>query len=47
MEIVRSGDEAFARGDIEGVLEIMDPEVEWAPALGPLLGVGRVRGRRS
>jgi ketosteroid isomerase-like protein len=45
VEIVRSGYEAFARGDIEGVLEIMDPEVEWAPALAPLLGVEPVRGK--
>jgi uncharacterized protein len=47
VEIVRSGYEAFARGDIEGVLGIMDPEVDWAPALGPLLGVGPVRGREA
>ena len=47
LEIVRSGYEAFARGDIEGVLEIMDPEVEWAPALAPLLGVGPVRGKEA
>jgi uncharacterized protein len=45
VEIVRGGYEAFARGDIEGVLEIMDPEVEWAPALAPLLGVEPVRGK--
>src|SRR6476661_4805426 len=47
VEIVRSGYEAFARGDIEGVLEIMDPEVDWDPALGPLLGVGPVRGKEA
>jgi ketosteroid isomerase-like protein len=45
VEIVRGAYEAFARGDIEGVLEIMDPEVEWAPALAPLLGVEPVRGK--
>jgi ketosteroid isomerase-like protein len=45
VEIVRGGYEAFAGGDIEGVLEIMDPEVEWAPALAPLLGVEPVRGK--
>jgi uncharacterized protein len=45
VEIVRGGYEAFARGDTEGVLEIMDPEVEWAPALAPLLGVEPVRGK--
>ena len=47
VEIVRSGYEPFARGDIEGVLEIMDPEVDWDPALGPLLGVGPVRGKEA
>ena len=47
VEIVRSGYEAFARGDVEGVLEIMDPEVEWDPALGPLLGVGPVWGKEA
>jgi len=47
VEIVRSGYEPFARGDIEGVLEIMDPEVEWDPALGPLLGVGPVWGKEA
>ena len=25
----------------------MDPEVDWAPALGPLLGVGPVRGKEA
>ena len=45
VEIVRRGYEAFANGDIEGVLEIMDPDVEWAPALAPLLGVKPVRGK--
>ncbi len=45
VEVVRRGYEAFARGDIEGVLEIMDPDVEWAPAIAPLLGVEPVRGR--
>jgi ketosteroid isomerase-like protein len=47
LEIVRSGYEAFARDDIEGVLEIMDPEVEWAAALAPLLGVGPVQGKEA
>ena len=45
VEIVRGGYEAFARGDIEGVLEIMDDGIEWAPALAPLLGVEPVRGK--
>ena len=45
VEIVRGGYEAFAGGDIEGVLEIMDDGIEWAPALAPLLGVEPVRGK--
>ena len=45
VEIVRRGFEAFARDDLDGVLEFMDPDVEWAPAIAPLLGVEPVRGK--
>ena len=44
IEIVRRGYEAYARGDLEELLEIMDPEVEWTPAIAPLLGAEPVRG---
>jgi ketosteroid isomerase-like protein len=44
IEVVRRGYEAYARGDLGELLEIMDPEVEWTPAIGPLLGVEPVRG---
>ncbi|MEX2252731.1 MAG: nuclear transport factor 2 family protein [Thermoleophilaceae bacterium] len=45
VEIVRRGFEAFARGDIEAVLDSFDPEVEWSPAIAPILGVDTVRGK--
>ena len=45
VELTRRGYEAFARGDIEGVLDLMDPDVTWVPALAPMLGVDAVRGR--
>ena len=45
VEVVRRGYEAFARGDLDGVLEIMDPDVEWAPVIAPILGVEPVRGK--
>jgi ketosteroid isomerase-like protein len=44
VEIVRRGYEAYARGDLEELMEITDPEVEWTPAIAPLLGVEPVRG---
>jgi ketosteroid isomerase-like protein len=31
VERVRSGYEAFARGDLDGVLEVLDPEIEVHP----------------
>jgi uncharacterized protein len=43
--IVRQGFEAFARGDLDRVLELMDPDVEWAPVLARVLGVEPVRGK--
>ena len=45
VEAVRGGFDAFARGDLEGVLEGLDPDVEWQPAIAPILGVEAVRGR--
>jgi uncharacterized protein len=47
VEIVRSGYEAFARGDVDSVLDRLDPEVDWHPAIGPLVGVESVRGREA
>ena len=45
VEIVRRGYEAFSRGDVEGLLDLTDPDVSWAPAIAPLLGVDAIRGR--
>jgi len=45
VEIVRRGYEAFARGDIEGLLDLIDSDAQWAPAIGPMLGVDVVRGK--
>lgn len=37
VENVRSGYAAFAKRDREGIKALLDPEVTWYPALGPLL----------
>jgi uncharacterized protein len=47
VEIVRGGYEAFARGDLDYVLERLDTEVDWHPAIAPILGVETVRGREA
>jgi uncharacterized protein len=47
VEILREGFEQFARGDVESVLERLDPDVDWQPAIGPILGVEAVRGREA
>lgn len=45
VEHVRGGFEAFARGDIDAVMELFHPDVEWSPAIAPILGVATIRGR--
>ena len=45
VERVRSGYEAFARGDVDAVLELLAPDVDWHPAIAPILGVDTLRGR--
>jgi ketosteroid isomerase-like protein len=47
VEKVREGYEAFARGDLAFVFGLLDDEVEWYPAIAPLLGVGPVRGKQA
>jgi ketosteroid isomerase-like protein len=42
---LRRGFEAFARGDVGPVLRQLDPDVEWHPAIAPVLGVEAIRGR--
>ncbi len=38
VEAVRRGMDAYARGDVDAVLEELDPEMEWHPLLQVLLG---------
>jgi uncharacterized protein len=38
VEAVRRGIDAYARGDVDAVLEELDPEIEWHPLLQVLLG---------
>ena len=45
VELIRRGYEAFARGDVDAVLELLHPDVDWHPAIAPILGVETVRGR--
>jgi len=46
VEIIRGGYDAFASGDLEAVLDRVDPtNVEWAPAIAPMLGVDTLRGK--
>ena len=47
VEILRQGFEDFARGDVQSVLERLDPDVDWRPAIAPILGVETVRGREA
>ena len=47
VELLKKAYEAFARGDVEAVLERLDPDVDWRPAIAPILGVDAVRGREA
>jgi ketosteroid isomerase-like protein len=47
VEVLREGYDAFARGDLDAVLERLDPDVDWEPAIAPILGVEVVRGREG
>jgi len=47
VETLRGGFDAFARGDLDYVLERLDPDVDWSPAIAPILGVESVRGREG
>ena len=43
IEIVRRGYDAWNRGDLGGVLELVDPEFEWEPVEIPWSGTMRTR----
>jgi ketosteroid isomerase-like protein len=52
IEVVKRGYDAWARGDIEGLFSIMDPEIEWHPPPnfpehGPHRGVEAIRRAMS
>jgi ketosteroid isomerase-like protein len=47
VEILRKGFADFARGDVDAVLELFDPDIDWRPALAPILGVEMIRGREA
>ena len=47
VELLRNAYEAFARGDVEAVLERLDRDVDWRPAIAPILGVDAVRGSEA
>ena len=47
VELIRNAYEAFARGDVEAVLERLDRDVDWRPAIAPILGVDAVRGSEA
>ena len=47
VERIRRGYEAFAHGDIEGVLVLLAEDVDWYPAIAPILGVETLRGRQA
>jgi ketosteroid isomerase-like protein len=47
VERIRRGYEAFARGDVDAVLELLHPDVDWHPAIAPILGVGNGARERS
>jgi ketosteroid isomerase-like protein len=44
---VRLGFDAFARGDIDAVLDLLHDEAEWSPGIGPVLGVETLRGKEA
>jgi ketosteroid isomerase-like protein len=45
VEVARRGYEAFNRGDIDGALESMHPEIEWQTYIVPGPGGGTYHGR--
>jgi ketosteroid isomerase-like protein len=45
VEIVRRGFEAYGRGDVEALLSVVDPDIEWSAAIGPILGVDATWGK--
>jgi ketosteroid isomerase-like protein len=47
VESLRRGFDDFAQGDVDAVLNRLDPDVDWHPAIVPILGVDTIRGREG
>jgi len=47
IDMVRRGYEAFNRGDVEGALEFLHPEIEWHTYIVPGPGGGLYRGHEG
>jgi ketosteroid isomerase-like protein len=48
VDLVRRGLALFNQGEVDAVLrEVLHPEIELTPGIGPLLGVGTIRGREA
>jgi ketosteroid isomerase-like protein len=47
VDLIRGGFEAFARGDLQWIIDRVDPDVEWAPGIAPILGVETMRGKEE
>jgi ketosteroid isomerase-like protein len=48
VDLVRRGLALFNQGEFDAVLrEVIHPEIELTPGIGPLLGVGTIRGREA
>jgi len=47
IDVVRRGYEAFGRGDMDALLALFDPDIEWTTAAPPDLPVGGTRRGRE
>ena len=47
VEVARAAYEAFDRGDIDGMLDLCTPDIEWQDAGGPSLDTSAVTGKSA
>jgi ketosteroid isomerase-like protein len=47
VETVRRGIAMFNDGDLDGLFELLHPDIELTPGIGPLLGVATIRGKEA
>jgi ketosteroid isomerase-like protein len=45
LDLLRRGFELFARGEIDKLLELFAEDVDWAPAIAPILGIESLMGK--